>query len=255
MGPRREAVVRIAALWSITKPVQGSNSRRATDQEKLPKPNLALQQLLLKLAKQEDEIDRRILRDQPSYVIYTWPSPPDHVGCIEDAAEVAGFGVKAYHKQKSARVLLFNVIIEEGLDRLGDRRLTREEQKQILAATRFPKRMAWPDWWEPDLRERGKGWRAPQVAKEGAETKKPDTVRISLWDHLVEEQRQRMLREEFDYARDYRAMSPEEQEVFAKPFERPGRPALDGTLNPMPKDPGGGGKVCQSRNPPRSKSS
>ena len=68
------------------------------------------------------------------------PHSPDDVRCIEDAADVCGFGVKAYHKQKSARVLLENWAIEEGLARLGDRRLTRDEQKQVLAAARFPKR-------------------------------------------------------------------------------------------------------------------
>ena len=68
-GPRREAVVQIAALWSITKPVSGSKARGATEREKLPKPNLALQQLLLKLLEQEEAKERLILRDKPNFWI------------------------------------------------------------------------------------------------------------------------------------------------------------------------------------------
>lgn len=233
-GPRREAVVRIAALWSITKPVQGSKARSATEREKLPKPDLGLQQLLLRLMEQEDKKDLLILRDEPKFVICDWPSPPDSVDCIEDAADVAGFGVKAYRTLKSARVLLDNWIIDEGLARLGDRRLNREEQKEVLAATRFPKKVVWPPWWEPDLRERGKGWRAPQVARNIDKPEAPDTIRISLDDYLKHVRRQELLREEIEYAWKYQDMSPDDQARSAKPFERPGRPSVGGPLNPMP---------------------
>lgn len=233
-GKRREAVVLIAALWSIKKPVPGSKARGATEQEKLPKPDLGLQQLLLKLMEQEDEKDRLLLRDDPKFVICDWPSRPDYVCCVEDAADVAGFGVKTYRTQKSARVLLHNRIIEESLARFGDRRLNREEQKEVLAATRFPKKVDWPSWWNQDLRERGKGWRAPQVARNVAKPEAADTIRISLDDYMKHVRSERLLREEIEYAWKYQDMSPNDQKRSAKPFERPGRPSVGGELNPMP---------------------
>lgn len=231
-GKRRQAIPLIAALLAVSKPIPGSRAPGATEQEKLPKPNLGLQQLLLKLADQEEEIDRRIRRDEPQFCILDFPSSPLSVRCIEDAADVAGFGVKAYRKQRSARVLLESWVIEEGLARLRDRHLTRKEQEQVLAATRFPKKVRWPAWWAPDLRERGKGWRAPPVTKNITPPKPPETVRVGFMDYWAAIERERLIREEIEYSREYASSPPEQQEVFYKPFERPGRPARNGSTNP-----------------------
>lgn len=38
-------------------------------------------------------------------------------------------------------------IVEAALARLGDRRLTAEEQREVWKATRTPHKVAWPDWW------------------------------------------------------------------------------------------------------------
>lgn len=54
----------------------------------------------------------------------------------------------------SARMMLEPWIVEAALARLGDRRLSREEQEIVLAATRTPHKVRWPDWWETDLRDR-----------------------------------------------------------------------------------------------------
>lgn len=231
-GKRREAIPLIAALWSVSKLVPGSRARGATEQDRLPKPNFALQQMLMKLADQEEEFDRRIRREKPFFFIVSLPREPDTVTCIEDAADVAGFGVKAFHKRKSARVLLESWVIKEGLARLGKRRLTRAQQEEILAATRFPTKIAWPDWWEPDLRQRGKGWRAPPVAKNVTPRKPPQTVRMGFKEYWRLAERERLLLEEIEYAREYASWPPEEQELFHKPFECPGGPARDGSINP-----------------------
>lgn len=203
-GFRREALVIAATALSIAK------------------SNFALQQLLLRLKEQADVMQGHIEQDNPLYVICDLPSGPTRVDCVEDAAEVAGFGTKVYRKQKSARVLLENWVIEEGLARLGERRLGRDEQMQVLAATRFPKRMNWPEWWERDLKVRGKGWRAPQVARNVTESKTPQTVRIGFTDYMIEVERQRLRRQELDYAEYYRALPAEDRELLRKPFERPG---------------------------------
>ena len=50
--------------------------------------------------------------------------------------------------RSTARVVLEPWLVVEALDRLGDRRLSREEQAKVVKATRTPKKVQWPDWWE-----------------------------------------------------------------------------------------------------------
>ncbi|MGB3711050.1 MAG: DUF5681 domain-containing protein [Erythrobacter sp.] len=38
-------------------------------------------------------------------------------------------------------------IVEAALARLGDQRLTEEEQREVWGATRTPHKARWPDWW------------------------------------------------------------------------------------------------------------
>ena len=38
-------------------------------------------------------------------------------------------------------------IVEAALARLGDQRLSEEEQREIWGATRTPHKVRWPDWW------------------------------------------------------------------------------------------------------------
>jgi len=48
----------------------------------------------------------------------------------------------------TARMVLEPWLVQKAIDRLGDRRLSREEQEKVVSATRTPKRVKWPDWWE-----------------------------------------------------------------------------------------------------------
>lgn len=47
----------------------------------------------------------------------------------------------------TTRTLLSKWLVEAALARLGDRRLTVEEQKIVFASTRRPAVVRWPDWW------------------------------------------------------------------------------------------------------------
>ena len=47
----------------------------------------------------------------------------------------------------TAHVLLEPWIVEAALARLGDRRLTPQEQQVVLQATRSPDKVRWPKWW------------------------------------------------------------------------------------------------------------
>ena len=43
-------------------------------------------------------------------------------------------------------------IVEAALERMGNPRLTVEEQREVLANTRTPDKVNWPDWWEVNQR-------------------------------------------------------------------------------------------------------
>jgi hypothetical protein len=47
----------------------------------------------------------------------------------------------------SARILLEPWLVQEALSRLGDRRLSPDEQAKVVGATRTPHKVRWPEWW------------------------------------------------------------------------------------------------------------
>lgn len=52
------------------------------------------------------------------------------------------------YREASSRVTLEPWLVKAALERLGDRRLSRAEQQEVIQATRTPKKVNWPDWWE-----------------------------------------------------------------------------------------------------------
>jgi hypothetical protein len=55
---------------------------------------------------------------------------------------------KLYRFQPHAQIKLEPWLVQRALDRLGDRRLNATEQATVVAATRTPGKVQWPDWWE-----------------------------------------------------------------------------------------------------------
>lgn len=49
--------------------------------------------------------------------------------------------------RETARMMLEPWIVEAALKRLGSRRLTEDEQRVVVAATRTPSKVKWPEWW------------------------------------------------------------------------------------------------------------
>lgn len=182
-GRRGEALMRVASRLAIEK------------------KDFVIQQLLFKLKEQLDQAQSHINPDKPFYVVREWPSDLDVVECLEDAADVSGFGKKAYRKQKTGRVLLENWVIEEAFANLGERRLTRDEQEMVLAAVRLPKTICWPEWWEADLCQRGKSWRAKQNVEFKSVRKEPDTIRISLAQSLANKRKRELERDRLEHER------------------------------------------------------
>jgi hypothetical protein len=55
---------------------------------------------------------------------------------------------KLYAFEPHAQIKLEPWLVQRALDRLGDRRLNAREQATVVAATRTPTKVRWPDWWE-----------------------------------------------------------------------------------------------------------
>lgn len=67
------------------------------------------------------------------------------IGCI---LRDLGMAIKTNRQSKEkARWWLKPWIVEAALARLGDRRLTDAEQRQVWHATRKPELVNWPEWW------------------------------------------------------------------------------------------------------------
>jgi hypothetical protein len=64
------------------------------------------------------------------------------------AVEDLGMGVLVHPTDKErVRLMLKPWVLELALARLGDRRLSPEEQRTVAASTRTPEKVNWPDWW------------------------------------------------------------------------------------------------------------
>ena len=74
-------------------------------------------------------------------------------GSVNGALEPLRMARKLDPYRSTARMMLEPWIVEAALERLGGRKLSREEQTIVLAATRTPHKVNWPDWWETDLKE------------------------------------------------------------------------------------------------------
>lgn len=88
----------------------------------------------------------RLVRDEEETItfvtVYTSP------GTVNSGLEPLRMARKLDRYRETARMALEPWIVEAALARLGARRLTRDEQKVVLQATRTPKKVRWPDWWE-----------------------------------------------------------------------------------------------------------
>lgn len=69
---------------------------------------------------------------------------PGSVGISLDAV---GMAVKLNRYSQDAYYRLKPWIVQAALERLGDRRLTTEEQEIVVEATRSSQEVRWPDWW------------------------------------------------------------------------------------------------------------
>lgn len=68
---------------------------------------------------------------------------------IEVILGTLGIAFKKYPRDKArVRWEINPWIVETALERLADRRLTIDEQREVFTSTRTPHKVNWPDWWE-----------------------------------------------------------------------------------------------------------
>nr|AGU10192.1 hypothetical protein [uncultured organism] len=81
---------------------------------------------------------------RPIHVTYRVYADP---GDVYDSLEKLGAARTLFMCQPIARVVIEPWAVQAALDRLGDQRLGEDEQKTVVAATRRPHKVEWPDWW------------------------------------------------------------------------------------------------------------
>ena len=69
-------------------------------------------------------------------------------GSVTTALEDLRMGKTLDRFRPTARMALEPWLVQRALDRLGDRRLSPEEQVMVMRATRTPHKVKWPEWWE-----------------------------------------------------------------------------------------------------------
>lgn len=72
---------------------------------------------------------------------------PIAVGSVEPAMRRLGMATRLDPYRPTARTVLEPWLVQRALDRLGESRLSIAEQREVLAATRTPHKVVWPDWW------------------------------------------------------------------------------------------------------------
>ena len=82
---------------------------------------------------------------EPASDIVVVTLQPGSVNCALRPLRMAS---KLDAHRPSAKMLLEPWLVEEALSRLGDRRLSMDEQVTIVRATRTPRKVEWPDWWK-----------------------------------------------------------------------------------------------------------
>ena len=96
------------------------------------------------LAAIEQARAKRSLDDSRKFVIVWRTVSPGSVGCALDAL---GMAHKLDKSSEESRYKLNPWIVEAALARFGSRRLSIDEQRIVLEATRSPEKVRWPDWW------------------------------------------------------------------------------------------------------------
>jgi hypothetical protein len=68
-------------------------------------------------------------------------------GGVESAMRPLGMATRLDPYRPTTRLVIEPWLVELALERLGERRLTAAQQREIVHATRTPRKVKWPTWW------------------------------------------------------------------------------------------------------------
>lgn len=80
---------------------------------------------------------------EPMTIVFVIVSP----GSVNSALEPLRMATKLDRYRETARMALEPWLVEASLARLGERRLSADEQDHVVRVTRTPWKVRWPDWW------------------------------------------------------------------------------------------------------------
>jgi len=140
-----------SVLGQIVTVTEGGQTKRVT----------AAEAFLLKLMKDAFVGDAAAMHDMLTTIEAAKPSraatetneitqiviSPTRPGSVTTALEHLRMGKKLCAFTDKARVLLEPWIVEAALARRGDEPMSVEEQRTVMAATRTPWKVKWPEWW------------------------------------------------------------------------------------------------------------
>jgi hypothetical protein len=86
--------------------------------------------------------------EKPKLMVYCVYAEP---GDLKYMLETLHMAILLDPYRPSAHLALETWVVEEALGRLGDRQLTVEEQRIVVAATRKPHKVRWPSWWTVEV--------------------------------------------------------------------------------------------------------
>lgn len=69
------------------------------------------------------------------------------VGSVDPAMRVLGMATRLDAYRSTTRSVIEPWLVQRALDRLGERRPTIAEQREVLNVTRTPRKVVWPGWW------------------------------------------------------------------------------------------------------------
>lgn len=72
---------------------------------------------------------------------------PVAVGSVDPAMRPLGMAKRLDPYRPTTRCVIEPWLVQRALDRLGERRLTIAEQREVVGATRTPRNVSWPSWW------------------------------------------------------------------------------------------------------------
>ena len=96
------------------------------------------------LAIEEARRSRRVVEREPLRIVLTTVTP----GSVNTALLSLRMAVVLDEYRATARTQLAPWLVQQALARLDTRRLSFNEQVEIVCATRTPHKVEWPAWWE-----------------------------------------------------------------------------------------------------------